>query len=114
MGPVVSFKEGIWSRTSASERWDHDDKSAGSDLVVNEILGFIHLLAWDDELELINRHALFVLDTFLKHLDCVVFLIVDTEFAIGNGLDFQIELSILEALKGFNEQLLLYLVQGKF
>lgn len=90
MGPVVNFKEGIWSRTSASERRDHDDKSAGSDFVINEILGFIHLLAWDNELELINRHALFVLDTFLKHLDCVVFLIVDTEFAIGNGLDFQI------------------------
>lgn len=76
--------------SAASERGDHDDKSTRSDFVVFEFLGLFHLLAGDDELELFFGHSFLILDGVLEHGDCVVALVVDTEFPVGDCFNLEV------------------------
>jgi len=61
--------------SSASEGGHHDDVGACADLVVEQFLHFVHLLPHVDELELVDRHALLVLDVLLQHSHRVVLLV---------------------------------------
>jgi hypothetical protein len=76
-------------QSAAPEGGHHDDIGAGADLIVHKFLHLVHLLAHVDELELIDRHALLMLDVLLQHTHSVLLLVRARQLAICNRSDLQ-------------------------
>ena len=81
--------QGIQIISSSSEWRHHDNIRPSTDLVVLQFLHLIHLLTHVDQLELINRHPLLMLDILLQHPHSVLLLVCARQLPICDSSDLQ-------------------------
>lgn len=77
-------------RSASLEMVDHNEHVARLDFVVAELVFLVEGLALVDELELVGRNALLVVDVVLQSHDGVVRFVGAVDLPVDDGLDLQV------------------------